>query len=309
MGRKTGTESALALVVAFIRRKTWTQAELAKEPGVGVAAVRKKLVELQAAGVPLEKQEDHPHVYWSVPRKWIPEAVQLDPVEVSELLRLLARLPGGAARDRLVERILEARPRASERVSAVLAPSLDEEEERWLAVVEDAASRREVLAFRYVSATRGQTELREASPHQVLVGPPARFIATCHRAGTLKWFRVDRILSARLAGHEGARSAEAGVLAEAVRTSVNGFRSEEPASEVSFFVREPESRWVEGNLPAPLEAQSVPGGGIRVSGRTAALVQIARFVVGLGGAALPESPELRAVVRDIAEATLQALDR
>lgn len=43
-----------------------------------------------------------------------------------------------------------------------------------------------------------------------------------------------------------------------------------------------------------------------MTGSTAALVQVARFVVGLGAAARPESAELRAVVRDLAEGALAA---
>ena len=300
MGRKTGTESALALLVAFIQRKVWSQADLARDLGLTASAVRKELVEMQAAGVPLEREEDRPHVFWSLPKNWLPEAIQLDSKEVGDLLRLLARLPNGAARNRIVSKVIQGRARLSERPSVVLAPLLAEREEESLALVEDAASRGEVLAFRYVSASRGQVESREASPHKVLVGPPARFMATCHKDGNLKWFRVDRISSARLEGTQGARKVDEARLDEALRASVNGFRDGEIASEARFFVRDPESRWVEGNLPAPLVAERVKGG-IRVTGSTAAIVQVARFVVGLGGAARAESGELRAVVRDLAE--------
>ncbi|CAN5192849.1 hypothetical protein BH09MYX1_BH09MYX1_46330 [soil metagenome] len=305
MGRKTGTETALGLIVAFVRRNVWAQADLARELDIGVAALRKKLAELQSAGVPLEKEEDHPHVYWSVPKKWLPDAVQLDSVEVGELLRLLARLPLSASRNRIVERVLQGRARPVERANAVVAPAFAQQEEQWLSFVEDAASRGEVLIFRYYSASRGHMESREASPHKVLVGPPARFMATCHRSGTLKWFRVDRISSARLAGKACARTADAAALAEALRTSVNGFHDGEGATEVEFFVRDPHSRWVSSDLPAPLVFEPVTGG-IVVRGRTAAIVMVAKFVVTLGAAARADTPALRAIVRDLAEGTLEA---
>jgi len=267
--------------------------------------VRKKLIELQSAGMPLERSDEPPQVYWSVPRKWLPSAVQLDPAEVGELLRLLARLPNSATRNRIVERVVQGRLRTSVRPSAVVPPAQDEHEEQWLSFVEDAARRGEVLAFRYYTATRGAMESREASPHAVLVGPPARFIATCHRSGTLKWFRVDRMHGARLTGAGAARKVEAAALAEALRTSVNGFRDGTSATEARFFVSDPDARWVAGNLPAPLAAEHAAGG-IRVTGATAALVQVARFVVGLGASARAESPELRALCAEMARGSLKA---
>lgn len=259
MGRKTGSETALALVIAFINRSTWAQAELARVLDIGVPQLRKKLLEMQSAGVPLEKEEDPPQVYWSVPKKWLPDAVQLDSSEVGDLLRLLARLPNGAARNRIVSRVLQGRARVAPRPSPVLAPLLAEREEESLSLVEDAAALGEVLVFRYYSASRGQMESRAASPHKVSVGPPARFMATCHKSGTLKWFRVDRILSARLDGPQAARKADEAHLAEALRASVDGFRDGDVATEVRFFVSDPESRWVEGNLPAPLVSKREAG--------------------------------------------------
>lgn len=305
MGRRTGTESALALVVAFIKRKNWKQSDLARELGIGVPALRKKLTELQSAGMPLEKCDEPPNVYWRLPRSWLPEAVQLDATEVGELLRLLARLPNSATRNRLVDRVVQGRPRSSVQPGVVVAPAQDQQEEQWLSFVEDAARRGEVLAFRYYTATRGVMESREATPHAVLVDSPARFIATCHRSGTLKWFRVDRMHGARLAGSGNARKVDPAIVAEALRTSINGYRDGAQATEARFFVSEPDSRWVATNLPAPLSAQPVAGG-IRVTGHTAALVQVARFVASLGVAARAESAELRAMCLELARGSLHA---
>ncbi len=49
-------------------------------------------------------------------------------------------------------------------------------------------------------------------------------------------------------------------------------------------------------------------GGLDVEVETSAVEQVARFVVGLGGAALPLTPELRARVRALAEGALAAMD-
>lgn len=309
MGRHSGTESALALVVSFMKRDTWAQAELSRELGIGVQALRKRLVELQAVGVPLESQAEHPHVYWSVPKRWIPRGVQLDPEDVADLLRLLARLPNGSARNRVVERVLQGlthgRPRTSERPHAVLSASVDEMEDRWLSLVEDAAKERRVLAMRYLSTSRGVPEQREVSPHQVTVGPPARFMATCHRDDTLKWFRVDRILRAELGARSDARHASKEALDAAVRATVAGFRGTDAVQELVFYVRDPEARWVQSNLPTPLVGEADRRrGGIRVSAFTGAIVQVARYVVSLGGAAFAETPLLRAAVRELASQSL-----
>ncbi len=305
MGRRTGTESALALVVCFLKARVWKQSDLARAVDLTVPALRRRLSELQDAGVSLERQDEPPHVYWSVPTTWMPHTVSLAPEEVTELARLLARLPNSAVKARVLAKIFESYvgKGVNKGPRAVVPPMHALEEERWLGVVEDAATDGQSLSFRYLSASRGAMETREASPHKVLPGPPARFMATCHRSGRLKWFRVDRVSSAQLAGHDTARRVDDVVLAEALRTSVNGFRDAEAAIEIRFFVREPESLWVMGNLPQPFVAKKVDGG-ISVVGEAAAVLQIARFVVGLGGAATSETPALRAAVRELARGAL-----
>jgi hypothetical protein len=55
----------------------------------------------------------------------------------------------------------------------------------------DAAATKQVVKMRYFTASRGSDEWRHVSVHRVLAGPPVRFIGTCHRSSTLKWFRVD----------------------------------------------------------------------------------------------------------------------
>lgn len=306
MGRRTGTETAIALLTCFTERHIWKQAELARRLVLTPGAVRRRLVELQEAGIPLEREDDPPHVYWSVPKKgFLPGTVRLEPTEAHDLLRLLGRLPKSAMRARVMERVLESYvgQRPAPRESAVVPLEVGPAEEMWLSLVEDAAARGEVLEMRYLSASRGAMETREVSPQRVVVGTHTRFMAVCHRSDSLKWFRVDRITNARLCGASGARTASEADVDLAIATSVNGFRSGEDATDVVFFVRDPEARWVSGNLPSPLEAESATGG-IRVRGRTAAVVQVARFVVGLGAAATCESSELRAVVRDLAEGAL-----
>ncbi len=94
MGQRSNTETVVAILQAFLQTRTWKQADLARTIGISVAALRKHLNELSASGFPLEREDDHPHVWWSVPKGWFPGAVLFDSESVPELLRQLSRLPG-----------------------------------------------------------------------------------------------------------------------------------------------------------------------------------------------------------------------
>ena len=75
-------------------------------------------------------------------------------------------------------------------------------------MIEDAATQKTALQFRYFTVTRGSENRRHASVHRVVLGPPARFVATCHRTGALKWFRVESVSDAKLDPHEKFRDAD-----------------------------------------------------------------------------------------------------
>ena len=306
MGQRSNTETVVTILQAFLQKRSWTQAELARRAEVGVNALRKHLTELSASGFPLTRDEDPPHVWWSVPKSWFPGAVLFDSESVPELLRQLSRLPRSAARDRLIGKILDAAPRPSTappEPSTVLTPEPSKSEEMYLPVVEDSASRRICLKFHYFTTSRGALDWRHASVHRVSPGPPARFVAVCHRNGSLKWFRLDTVLGAHLDPSQPYRAADPDRVTAMVNESVDGFHSGD-ALRCSFFVREPESRWVERNLPSPMTAEVVPGG-LLATGTTAGLLRLARYVVGLGVAAHAETPELAMLVAELAEGALK----
>jgi predicted DNA-binding transcriptional regulator YafY len=306
MGQKSKTETVVAVLQALLQRRSWRQADLARHVDVAPAALRKHLVELQASGFPLEREDDHPHVWWSVPKGWFPGAVLFDSASVPELLRQLSRLPRSAARDRLIRRILEAAPRPSLRpppLPVVLTPQSTESEESYLPLTEDSATRKVTLSFKYFTASRGAVEWRQASVQSVVIGPPARFIAVCHRDGALKWFRLDNVLGAHLDAGEPYRAAEPDRLAAMLAESVDGFHRG-GAVACGFFVRAPESRWVERNLPVPMHVEVLPDG-LRLTATIAGVLRLARFVVGLGAAARAETPELALLVGELARGALE----
>jgi len=69
--------------------------------------------------------------------------------------------------------------------------------------------------------------------------------------------------------------------------------------ECRFFVAEQTARWAKHNLP--IGFSSTPeDGGIEVSGVTAGIRPLARFVVGLGEDARAMTPQLADIVRELA---------
>lgn len=303
MGQRSPTETVTGIVCAFLERRTWAQADLARKLEMTTPALRKRLRELEGP-LRLTHEEDHPHVYWSVPKDWFPGGLLVKRDEIPQLLRMLARLPRGKARDRMLDAFLARVPGLTKPV-AIAAPEASAREEQHVSAIEDAAESRNALRFRYFTASRGVERARVASVHRVFPGPPARFVATCHQSGTLKWFRVDNVTEARAEPSEPYRAAEDARVDAFVAESLDAFHEDGPARELSLLVREPESRWVERNLLPGMVAEPA-GRGVRVRVNTTALDRVARWAVGLGGAAECETPELAARVAEIARAALRA---
>lgn len=312
MGQKSAGESIAAIIQAFLKRRTWSQAELARHVELGVPALRRRILDLQTAGMPLRDEKEHPHVYWSVPKTWFPGGVALEGKDVEALLRLLARLPKSRERDRLMKVTLESLPGAAAAVAAaptsdaVMTSAASDPEEKFLDVVEDAARRRKPLRFRYFSASRGSDTWRHASVHRVVVGPPARFVAVCHRDDKLKWFRVDNVVDASVDAAVTFSDARAADVDDLVAGSLDGFHDPTAKKERhAFFVREPEARWVAKNLLEGMRVEDEKKG-IRVVAVTTAVNRLARYVVGLGDAAQAETKALREEVLRLARGAASA---
>ncbi|MDB4935415.1 MAG: hypothetical protein JWP87_2387 [Labilithrix sp.] len=306
MGQRSSTVTVIELVQAFLERRTWTQKELADRLEMTTPAIREKLKELQDI-FHLEREEEHPQVYWSVPKDWFPGGVVFKREQLPELLRHLVRLPKSKARDGLLATVLGNLPNGGgveALPTAVVPPSATKQEEDYLALIEDAAAQKRSLWFRYFTASRGQMSMRHASVHRVVLGRPARFVATCHREDKLKWFRVENILSAHLDPQEPYRPSEHKAVDAFLRASVDGFNAGGAVAELSFLVREPEARWVQTNLLPTMKVATLPNGRIRVTVETNAILQVARYVVGLGAAAVSETPALAEAVEVLARGAL-----
>jgi predicted DNA-binding transcriptional regulator YafY len=306
MGQRSAGATLARIYEAFLSKRTWAQADLARRVGVGVPALRRRLLELRDAGMPLDDEEDHPHIYWSVPSKWFPGGVLVPGASVPALIRLLLRLPSGAKRDRMLDEIVRG-ARAADQLdpSTMQTPSLTAVEDSYQEAIEDAARERLPVRMRYYTASRGAMEDRHVSIHKVQPGPPVRFAAVCHREGLLKWFRLENVQWVHSDPAERYRPADDDDLTAFLAASLDGFHQGDPPRVHRFVVRAPESRWVKLNLPGPMTCEDT-GSGVRVSAETSGLLRLARFVVGLGDAARAETPELAAIVRELAAGALGA---
>jgi predicted DNA-binding transcriptional regulator YafY len=304
VGQRSNTETIVAILKAFLDTRTWKQADLARRIEIQPATLHKRLVELQASGIPLTSERDHPHVFWSVPKSWYPGGVLLTSEQVTEVFRQLSRIPSGKARNQLLESILRYLPAHDS--AAIIPAETTAREEQYLPIIEDSANEKVALRFRYLTVTRGKESTRHASVHRVLVGPPARFLATCHRTDELKWFRVENLSDARLDAKEAFRPADPKTVDAHLRASIDGFHGGGPAVKHAFFVSDPDARWVARNLLDGMDCEEVPGG-IRVSLETSAPKRLAGFVVGLGAAAKPLTAALELQVTALAEGALGAI--
>ena len=306
MGQRSRTETVAAVWAALLATRSWSQADLAREVGVRTEALRKLLEELHASGVPVVSEKDHPHVYWSVPKTWFPGGVLFKQQDVPDLVRQLRRLPRSKVRDRLLAAVDQQLPARATRSASIATRSTSDQEEQYVPIVEDALERKVSLWMRYFTSSRGSISERHASVHAVDIGPPVRFVAMCHRNGDLRWFRVECITSARLDGNEPFRDTAPANVAAFRAASLDGFKGEGPVPTCSFFVREPECRWVVNNLLDRMRPETLPGG-VRIHVQTSALIRLARFVVGLGDAARAEDAALAEAVAELARGALRSL--
>lgn len=309
MGQRSQSESIVKIFQAFLAQRTWRQPDLARHVGIQPNALRKKLDELTIEGVPLERSTESPtDVYWSVPESWFPGGAYFGGDDLEVLLRLLAALPEGEERDRLMDTAascLSGDADAAVRLREVVVSPTPSPEARFLPAITDAARMQLVLRCRYYSEASGRESRRLLSVQRVVPGARLRFLAFCHRSKSLKWFRVDNVLEITPAKEESFVQADAHALREILDTSVEGYFDAGDVLELSFLVRYPEARWVEKNLPPGMLAEP-NGDALRVSIRTAAVGHVARYVVGLGESATPQTRELAEQVIQIARGALRS---
>lgn len=305
MGRRSHTETLAKVLVAFLEERTWKQKDLERRCGVRARAIRARILDLIDAGVPIVRDEDHPHVYYSVPPGWFPErGTGLEHLDASLVARLLGRLPATRSRDRVLARLVSTAFGAPTTPNGTAA----DVEDRVLDVLENGAHRQVAVRMGYYSASRGEPGLRTVSVQRIVYGSPLRFVGYCHRSSSLKWFRADRVTSPELDASATFMQVAPRDVEALVEASLDGFAARGEPVACSFLVRPKESHWVVRNLPAGARATtSEEADGVRVALRTTAVELLARYLTGLGAIVTSIEPEsLRTRVRHIASEALSA---
>jgi hypothetical protein len=303
MGQRSAAETVIAILDAFTRQGTWRQRDLAAEVGVSVPALRKRLDELTGHSFPLERQEDHPDVFWSVPQGWFPSGAVIPFSDLPDLVRLLCRLPRSRERERLLSMVIRVQPQLQATRAPMMTESGPDSDLLYLPAIEDAAAKGRVLRIRYFTASRGELAWRQVSILRIVIGPPARFVAVCHRTDTLKWFRLSNVVEAGDDQTSSFRSRDEAAIVRFIQESSDGFRDRADSIDCAFWVRQPESRWLCRNLLPGMTFDEKPDG-MRVTTKTSGVLRVARFVVGLGPAATVETPELQHLVDELARGAL-----
>jgi len=304
MGSRSKTRTVVDLLGAFFRDRTWTQAALAEHLELDVKTIRRVLVEMQDAGFPFEREEDHPHVYWSLPGSWLPNAVSVAPEDVRRLLRLVLRLPASSEREALFKQLLSATGPAFGALFEDL-PEVHEPEElgasaELLDTIEDATLGRRPLAIRYYSASRGDVGNRTVSPVRISARH-RQLLAHCHRREKPLWFRLDRIQSARVDPDAQYVALTREQVDAMVTESLGGFAGPDAAVSVRFRVLSPASRWFDAPPGLSVEHR---GDVLLLHGETRALTQLATLLMGVGEHVVYDSDELRDEVRRLATLAL-----
>jgi predicted DNA-binding transcriptional regulator YafY len=302
VGKRSAFDTLNRIYVAFFKETSWTQVALAQEVGITVRALRKRLLEMQEGGVRVDQDDEPPHVVWTVPNGWLPEGVRLQGEDATLALRLVARSPKSAARDRLLRRIVAS---ASGLAPVPVNSAPLGEEEPILTTLEDACAQRCAVHMRYYTASRGDESWRHASVVDFLNGPRMKVIAFCHVRRKLRTFRVSSVLQVRLDAGEPFHDVPDAEVAALKAASIDGWTDGGAPRAVTFVVRGDDARWVAKNLPAEGMKVEPCDGGIRVSAVTSGVGVLARFVAGLGGAAIVETPpELAERVVELAKGAL-----
>jgi len=307
VGSKSKTETPLRLLAALLEKRTWTQAELARHVDVQPQTVKRCLEELLEAGVPLEREEETPQVYWSVPQSWLPEGVHLPRGHFVDLLRRLARGASPGEHDPLLKHLVDAAPSLRGMVARIQDSHVADNaplSSALMAQLEDAWDSHAVI-LSYRKTDGGEVEPRHCSPAR-FVDRYQHLLARCHKSGRARRFRLDRILGVtRAVGVDYKPLSEAEVHDE-LAGSVDGFRAPGPLVSVRFRLVGEGSGWMRDTLPEDLVYEPIASGYL-VHGETGALEKLAAKLVTYGAAVRYDDEGLREAARAVVTAAGVAL--
>jgi len=310
MGARDSYETLARIFQAFAEKRSWRQADLARKVGVEPKRIRTVMTDLAEADFPFHGKGDKNDASWSVPPGWLAGGLLFEAEDWAVLVHAVLHVAEPARRKRLLRRLLSLQAPTTpvdadvERLDQAIAPTtLGAEEHQKSITIEQAIIQKRALRLGYVSARGGGIRGRTITPERL--EPHGRLVAFCHTNRELRWFRLDSMISVEVDTEQVPHASSPDEVARFLSVSVDGYR--DGSDELhAFWVRSPESGWVKHNLLKGMSVEpEASSAGLRVVARGAALV-VARFIAGLGGAAVAEGDRLRAMVRQVAEGTREA---
>lgn len=216
-------------------------------------------------------------------------------------LRLLSQVPGGQDSQTVAEvtATLEAACGASAAAATALDVAVDPTlDPAVVAAVERAWTEGRVVHLRYAGATRDQETERDVVPAALLSLDGRPYLSGwCRRAGAMRTFRLDRVLSAEVLEER------ATVPADAVGPDL-GSGALRPDGPTLTLDLAPGARWVADEYPVDSVTTS-PDGVIRVELPVSDQRWVVRLLLRLGGSATVVSPAETAAA--VAQEARQAL--
>ncbi len=310
MGARNSYETLARIFQAFAEKRSWRQADLARKVGVEPKRIRTVMTDLAEADFPFHGNVDKNDASWSVPPGWLAGGLLFEAEDWAVLVHAVLHVADPARRKRLLRRLLSLQSPTTpldsdvERLDQAIAPTtLGAEEHQKSITIEQAIIHKRALRLTYLSTHRRDISSRTITPERL--EPHGRLVAFCHTNRELRWFRLDSMISVEMETEQAPRPSSPDEVARFLSMSVDGYR--DGSDELhAFWVRSPESVWVKNNLLKGMSVEpEASSAGIRVVARGGALV-VARFIAGLGGAAVAEGDKLRAMVRQVAAGTLKA---
>jgi len=192
---------------------------------------------------------------------------------------------------------------------------IDLDEPAHLAVIQDAARRGRQLELRYWSASSDEETQRVVDPMAVVSIEGRWYLdGYCHRAGSMRRFRVDRVSSVKETGRNTSEAAPQRQETPESPIGITARRDEGsgdpgafvpgPETVVAKLLVDPESAWIVEAVPT-LGSVSRRDGRIEVALPVASSVWLARLLLRLGPhAQVLEPRELADVGRDAARQLL-----
>ncbi len=304
----------LAMVPWLLSHQGVPLAEAAREFGVNERQLVKDLELLFVCGLPGHLPDDLIEADWEGGFVYVGNAdaisrpLRLGVDEALALivgLRTLLNVPGLGDREAVSRALakLEAAAGAAGQPAGAVRVDLDRSiDPAVLEACEDALRRRRRLHLGYLVPHRDETTERDVDPMRVLHVDGRWYLeGWCHRAESVRLFRLDRVVRAQVLDVDGTppptargRDLDAGLFAPG------------PDDHVVTLDLRPSARWVVDYYPVESVVDDGQGG-MRVTLRTGDLAWLRQLVLRLAGAGrVVDPPELADQVRRTAQDALAA---